>query len=134
MAVRESIDNDEENDVYHLDENDLPDCGEHICTPSGIEYLVKEFKTTLTERIRCDPLQPYPTLYETVRTEYSRKLKYDQRHIFLAEIPTYDSIQRSLYEIRRQYVPRAPLSQDDFDINLEWMNIKTTRDLYDTCL
>ena len=40
--------------------------------------------------------------------------------IFLAQIPSYDTVQTTLYRIRRQFIPPAPSSQIDLDENLDW--------------
>ena len=60
MADREKVDEDEENDNYFLEYQTVPTDNDHVCVASGVENLVKDFKTTLKSRVRSDPLQPFP--------------------------------------------------------------------------
>ena len=48
--------------------------------------------------------------------------------LFLAQIPSYDTIQTSLYRIRRQFIPPAPSSQTDLDANLDWCLVSRNPD------
>ena len=47
--------------------------------------------------------------------------------MFLAEIPTYTTIQNKMYQIRREYLPTAPTSQTDFNTDLAWFDIEPTK-------
>ena len=112
-----------EEDQYTLVKEALPTPDEHHCTPSGIGYLVTEFIATVESRVRSDPLQPFPALYEDIRTQFTKKLKFDEKYLFLAEIPTYSVLQSRMYKIRRDYLPTAPTSQTDLNTSLEWFDI-----------
>ena len=109
--------------------NTAPSHNDHDCTPSGIEGIGIDFRRTLESKVRDDPLQPFPSLYEHIRSKFSNKLKFDERHLFLSEVPTFESIQSTLYQIRREYLPTAPYSQEDFDTDLDWFLIEATDNL-----
>ena len=51
--------------------------------------------------------QSFPTLYQTVRAPFTRSLSYDLKILFLAQIPSFDVIQTSLYRIKRTFIPPA---------------------------
>ena len=67
VAWRERVDDDQENDNYILDVDTLPSLGEHVCGSTGIEDLVRNFRSELELQAEKDPTQPFPTLYQTVR-------------------------------------------------------------------
>ena len=99
-ATRGRIDSDPENDVYTLDNDTLPSPVEHRCGNSGIEVMVKEFRKELENEIRVNPIQPFPALYLSVRSKYTQNLpNIDSKNLFLSEIPTYDTIQATMYRI-----------------------------------
>ena len=120
MAWRERVDSDPEHDEYVLDVDTLPSNDDHLCATSGIEDLVVQFREQLHLEARSDPTQPFPTLYQSVRSRFTKKLSYDHKILFLAQIPSYDSIQTSLYRIRREFIPAAPTTQAELDTNLNW--------------
>ena len=123
------MDSDEENDKYYLDFQTVPSVNNHVYVASGVENLVQDFKSTMKARVRANPLQPFPSLYEDVRTLFSRNLKSDQRHLFLTEIPSFESLQHTLYQIRREFLPPAPFNQEEFNVNLDWFLIEGCNDL-----
>lgn len=82
--------------------------------------MVKNFRDGLEEDTSNDPTQPFPALYQRVRAKYTQKLSYDHKLLFLAQIPSYDSIQTNLYRIRRKFIPAAPSCQADLDTDLDW--------------
>ena len=120
VAVREQLDNNPENDIFTLDIDTLPGHGEHVCASSGIEDLVRKFKQQVEELVRLDPTQPMPALYLSVRSTFTKKLSYDAKNLFLSEIPSYDSLQSSMYRIRREFIPAAPSTQAELDTSLDW--------------
>ena len=120
MAWHERVDEDPEHDEYVLDLETLPTIDQHLCATSGIEDLVVQFKDKLHLEARSDPTQPFPALYQTVRSTFTSKLSYDHKVLFLAQIPSYDTMQTSLYRIRREFIPAAPNSQAELDTNLPW--------------
>ena len=81
-ATRIKHDEDPENDEYIID--NIPSANEHECIPTGVDNLVKDFKIRIEEKIRVDPLQPFPALYEETRTEISEKLRFDEKCLFLS--------------------------------------------------
>ena len=120
-ATRGRIDSDPENDVYTLDNDTLPSPVEHRCGNSGIEVMVKEFRKELENEIRVNPIQPFPALYLSVRSKYTQNLpNIDSKNLFLSEIPSYDTIQATMYRIRREFIPPAPKTQSQLDVNLDW--------------
>ena len=120
FAWRERIDSDPENDQYTLDAESLPSYQDHLCGTTGIEDIVKNFRDELEEEAANDPTQPFPTLYQTVRSRFTQKLSYDHKLLFLAQIPSYDSVQTNLYRIRRKFIPAAPTCQAEFITDLDW--------------
>ena len=120
FAYRTEVDMDPENDIYSLDVDTLPALSDHVCCTSGIEDLVTQFRKELEEGAAHDPTQPFPTLYKSTRSKFTQNLNYDHKLLFLAQIPSYDSVQTSLYRIRRKFVPAAPSTQADLDIDLDW--------------
>ena len=140
MAWRERVDSDEENDVYTLDIDTLPSTNEHVCAAHGMEVLVKSFRQKLMEEVRLGPTRPFPTLYLEVRfvltffwdtlnneiiyrSSFTRSLSLDEKLVFLADIPSYDTVQSTMYSIRRQYIPPAPLTQAELDTSLDWFKL-----------
>ena len=120
-AIRDIVDDDPENDVYTLDFDTLPSAEEHRCGNSGVESQVKQFRKDLEAEIRSNPLQPYPALYLSVRSKFTQSLPNpDAKNLFLSDIPSYDSIQSTMYRIRREYIPAAPKSQAELDTTLPW--------------
>ena len=55
------------------------------------------------------------------RRRFTSELSYDLKILFLAQIPSYDTIQTSLYRIRRLFISPEPSSQTDLDVNLNWI-------------
>ena len=90
------------NHVYTLDVDSIPRQSDHVCITSGIEEQVKRFREDLESSARSEPTQPFPALYQTVRRRFTSKLSYDLKVLFLAQIPSYDSVQTTLYRIRRE--------------------------------
>ena len=128
MAWREQHDDDPENDEYILDVDTLPSLEEHVCCSTGIEDMVQQFRSELELQAQKDPTQPFPTLYKTVRASFTRSLPYDLKLLFLAQIPSYDAVQTSLYRIRRSFIPAAPITQSELDINLDWFLVNHETD------
>ena len=124
VAWREVIDSDEENDVYNLDIDTLPAMSDHVCTSNGMEDLVTSFRRQLESEARSDPTQPFPALYLRIRSSYTQRLGYDQRMLFLSDIPSYDTIQATLYKVRRDFIPPAPNTQAELDTTLLWFNLR----------
>ena len=61
---------------------------------------------------------------EYFRTAYSRACtNEDERILFLSQAPLFNDIQHKLYDIRRQFIPSAPSTQDQFDVSLDWFNL-----------
>ena len=120
FAFRTEVDSDPENDEYSLDIESLPSFREHLCGTTGIEDLVKAFREELEDEAAKDPTQPFPTLYKNIRSKFTIQLTYDHKLLFLAQIPSYNSIQTNLYRIRRKFIPAAPSIQAELDINLDW--------------
>ena len=120
FAYRTEVDMDPENDIYSLDIDTLLATTDHVCCTTGIEDLVKQFRKELEEGAANDPTQPFPSLYKSTRSKFTQSLNYDHKLLFLAQIPSYDSVQTSLYRIRRKFVPAAPSTQADLDIDLDW--------------
>ena len=48
--------------------------------------------------------------------------------MFLAQIPSYDTVQTSLYRIRRKFIPAAPNTQAELDTCLEWFLVNRDPD------
>ena len=46
----------------------------------------------------------------------------------MQELPTFRSIQAHLYRLRRQYIPRAPTTQVELNVNLPWFVIQTNQE------
>ena len=67
FAVREKIDGNPENDRYFVDEVTISDIGDHACGNSGINDIVRQFKSDLIEQVRANPTQPMPALYTSIR-------------------------------------------------------------------
>ena len=65
---------------------------DHLCGSTGIEDVVKNFGDELEEDATNDPTQPFPPLYQRVRARFTQKLSYDHKLLFLAQIPSYDSM------------------------------------------
>ena len=53
------------------------------------------------------------------RASFTRDLSYDLNVLFLAQIPSYNTIQTSLYRVRRRFIPAAPTTQAELDNNLD---------------
>ena len=119
VAWRQKNDDDPENDEYILDVDTVPSLEENECFSTGIEEMVRKFRSELEVQVKNDPTQPFPTLYQTVRASFTRSLSYDLKILFLAQIPSFDVIQTSLYRIRRTFIPPAPVTQSDLNINLD---------------
>ena len=111
-------DNYPENDIYTLDVDTLPAVSDHVCVLTGIEDFVRQFRIDLESSVRKEPLQPFQTLYQTLRRKFTSELSYDLKILFLAQIPSNDSIQTSLYLIRREFVPPEPSTQSNLYVNL----------------
>ena len=67
VAVREKVDENPENYRYFVDEDTIPDIGDHTCGNSGINDIVRQFKSDLIEQVRANPTQPMPALYASIR-------------------------------------------------------------------
>ena len=128
VAWHEQHDDDPENYEYILDVDTLPSLEEHVCCSTGIEDMVQKFRSELELQAQKDPTQPFPTLYQTVRASFTRSLTYDLKLLFLAQIPSYDTVQTSLYRIRRSFIPAAPVTQSELDINLDWFLVNHETD------
>ena len=63
---------------------------------------------------------PLSLLLYISRSSFTKKLSYDLKLLFLAQIPSYDTVQTSLYRIRREFIPAAPTSQAELNTNLDW--------------
>jgi hypothetical protein len=55
-----------------------------------------------------------------IRASFTKKLSYDHKILFLAQIPSYDSVQTGLYRIRREFIPAAPSTQVELNTGLDW--------------
>ena len=119
---------DVEDDIYTLDEDSFPDSSFHVCLSTGVEDLVKRFRKDLEASARKEPLQPFPALYQSVRRQYTTHLSYDMKILFLAQIPSYDTVQTNLYRIRREFTPPAPSTQADLNVDLPWFVVSRDRE------
>ena len=97
----QQVDNNPENDIYTLDVDTIPAVSDHACVATGIEDFARQFRIDLESSVRNDPLQPLPTLYQTIRRKFSSQLSYDLKILFLSQIPSYDSIQTNLSNLKR---------------------------------
>ena len=93
----------------------------HECTPESTNHLIKQFSQMLYEGIGKDPTRPIPQLYEECREKLFDDLTVDQKKLLAADIPNFRSIQSGLYKHRQNFIPRAPTSCADFDINSDWV-------------
>ena len=73
-----------------------------------MEELVRLFRKEVDMEITREPTQPFPALYLKVRSRFSQKLSSDAKNLFLSQIPAYDSLQTSMYRLRRKFIPAAP--------------------------
>ena len=120
VAVREQIDSDPENDQYELDMLTVPGVEDHRCGNTGVEEMIKQFRKEVEEEVRREPTQPFPALYLRIRSKFSQKLSADAKNLFLSQIPAYESLQTSMYRLRRKFIPAAPATQAEFDTSLDW--------------
>ena len=44
--------------------------------------------------------------------------------LILSDIPIYDTIQATLYKVRREFIPPAPNTQAELDTTLMWFNLR----------
>ena len=123
VAVRERIDSDPENDVYTLDADTLPAFSDHVCSSNGMEEIVNSFRRELESQARSDPTQPFPALYLKVRSAFTQRMSYDEKLLFLTDIPSYDTVQSTLYGLRRDFIPPAPNTQAELDTSIQWFNL-----------
>ena len=56
-----------ENDQFELDANRCPQDYEHRCSPSGMESLAAQFHSEVIRKLRDEPCQAIPALYNSVR-------------------------------------------------------------------
>ena len=87
--------------------------------------MVKSFKKEVEEEVKRDPTQPFPTLYLQIRSRYTAKLLGDPKLLFLSEIPSYESMASGLYRLKRKFIPSAPTSQADLNVDLDWFHISS---------
>ena len=85
-----------------------------------IVELVKKFRKDVEDEVCRDPTQSLPTLYLDVRSRYTAKLLGDPKMLFLSEIPTYEVMASSLYRLRRKFIPAAPNSHPELNVDLDW--------------
>ena len=119
VAVRE-LDSDPEHDQYELDMMTVPGVEDHRCGNTGMEEMIKQFRKEVEEEVRREPTQPFPALYLRIRSKFSQKLSVDAKNLFLSQIPAYESLQTSMYRLRRKFIPAAPATQAEFDTSLDW--------------
>ena len=62
------------------------------------------------------------------RSRFTAQLPYDLKILFLAQIPSYDAIQTTLYRIRRQFIPPAPSTQAELNVDLDWFLVRRDPD------
>jgi hypothetical protein len=87
----------------------LPD--NHECQPSTAHHLVRQFRKQLYATVEQNPTRSVNRIYESVRNDFARLLKEDQRLFFLVEIPTFRNIQKGLYKYRQKFIPKTPGTQ-----------------------
>ena len=51
---------------------------------------------------------------------FTTQLSYDLQILFVAPIPSYEKVQTSLYQISRQFIPPAPVTQTELNVDLDW--------------
>ena len=115
---------DQEEDEYVLEQDLVVPVENHWCEPSGIEESVQQFRSQLCQQVRDDPTRAMPALYDETRRIYSQRFSdRDEKILFLSSVPTFPSLQTLLYNIRRKFIPPAPASQEDFDVNSAWFHV-----------
>ena len=57
----------EEDDEYHLEPDSYPHPDNHACVLSGIEDQVSKFHEQVLDELRNDPCQAIPALYKKTR-------------------------------------------------------------------
>jgi hypothetical protein len=88
---------------------------DHKCAPSSVQDLVFRFIQRLYQAVEDDPLKSMNAIYEETRSEFTRPLDQDSQIIFLQDIPSLVAISANLYRKRREFIPREPKCQSDFD-------------------
>ena len=94
-----------------------PQSSDHSCAPSSTSSLIKQCLNEIKECVRKDATRAIPDLYLEVRSKYCSALTYDEKLVFLQELPSFRNIRQGLYNIRRDIIPPAPQTQTDFNVN-----------------
>jgi hypothetical protein len=65
-------------------------------------------------------------IYQETRSEFTDKLDEDSLIIFFHDIPSLAAIGPNLYRFRRNFIPREPKCQSDFDASAQCFLLDAT--------
>ena len=111
IAWRTPDPEDKIDDQYNLFQHLFPKPDSHCCLPSGTEDLSSLCVKAMLSEVAANPTKPIPTIYKTVRSQFTQKMNLDEKLSFLSNLPSYKNTQTKLYKERRKFIPAAPASQ-----------------------
>ena len=87
---------------------DWPVDGEHECSPSSTNHLVREFLNSLYDTVSKNPTAAVPKIYEDCRTKIFEGLSYEEKETLIQELPCQLNILSGLYKHRQLFIPKLP--------------------------
>ena len=99
---------------------------DHKCVLNSNSHLKKKFVKSLCEEVAKNPLKPVGQIYEEVRSRFTTDMdNEDDRMLFLSDIPNLKAINSDLYKYRKEFIPKAPLSQAEFNVTNPWFQLNS---------